>query len=53
MNRKQTSLFEGSRRLQMDDSIDLTIRSLQAYGPSHKHWAIMWRKTRCMPTATG
>lgn len=38
----QSNVFEGSRRLQMDESIELTIRSMQAYGPSHKHWAIAW-----------
>jgi DNA sulfur modification protein DndC len=38
----QANVFDGSRRLQMDESIELTIRSMQAYGPSHKHWAIAW-----------
>lgn len=38
---KQDTLF-GSRRLQMTDSIRLTIESLQTYGPRHKHWAIAW-----------
>jgi DNA sulfur modification protein DndC len=38
---KQESLF-GTSRMQMTDSIDLTIASLQAYGPKHKHWAIAW-----------
>lgn len=38
---KQGDLF-GSRRLQMNESIDLTIASLEAYGPSHRHWAIAW-----------
>ncbi|QNH60724.1 phosphoadenosine phosphosulfate reductase family protein [Hymenobacter sediminicola] len=42
MKAQQSNLFEGSRRLQMDESIELTIRSLQAYGPTHKHWAIAW-----------
>ena len=35
------SLF-GGRRLQMNESIDMTIASLQAYGPKHRHWAIAW-----------
>src|SRR5579863_6392452 len=39
----QGNLFEGiSRRLQMTDSIDLTIQSLKAYGPKYNHWAIAW-----------
>ncbi len=38
---KQPTLFEGAR-LQMTDSIRLTIESLQAYGPRHRHWAIAW-----------
>jgi DNA sulfur modification protein DndC len=42
MKAEQTNLFEGTRRLQMNESIELTIRSLQAYGPTHKHWAIAW-----------
>jgi DNA sulfur modification protein DndC len=36
---KQLSLFE-SDRLTMDRSIELTIESLQAYGPLYRHWAI-------------
>ena len=42
MSKFQTNLFEGTRRLQMTDSIELTARSLQAYGPTHKHWAFAW-----------
>lgn len=38
---EQGSLF-GGRRLQMNESIDLTIASLNEYGPRHKHWAIAW-----------
>lgn len=38
---KQPTLFEGAR-LQMTDSIRLTIESLQFYGPRHKHWAFAW-----------
>jgi len=40
MNR-QEHLF-GGRRLQMNESIQLTIDSLNTYGPSHRHWAIAW-----------
>lgn len=32
----------GAQRLQMTDSIELTIQSLQAYGQSHEHWGIAW-----------
>lgn len=35
------SLF-GDTRLQMTDSIQLTVESLLAYGPQHRHWAIAW-----------
>lgn len=38
---RQSSLF-GDRRLQMTDSIRLTIESLCLYGPRHHHWAIAW-----------
>lgn len=32
----------GEKRNQMTDSIRLTIESLEAYGPSHEHWALAW-----------
>jgi 3'-phosphoadenosine 5'-phosphosulfate sulfotransferase (PAPS reductase)/FAD synthetase len=38
---KQEALFGGAR-LQMTDSIRLTIESLLTYGPRHQHWAIAW-----------
>lgn len=38
----QTNLFEGTKRLQMNDSIELTRQSLLAYGPTHKHWCAAW-----------
>jgi len=38
----QTSIFDGGRRLQMTESIELTIQSLKAYGPDHPHWGIAW-----------
>ncbi|MDP3909087.1 MAG: phosphoadenosine phosphosulfate reductase family protein [Gemmatimonadales bacterium] len=38
---KLQSLFGGAR-LQMDESIDMTLTSLLAYGPTHRHWAIAW-----------
>jgi DNA sulfur modification protein DndC len=36
---RQGSLF-GGKQLQMTESIELTIASLEAYGPKHKHWAV-------------
>lgn len=39
---RQVDMFLGSERLQMNESIQLTIDSLNAYGPSHEHWAIAW-----------
>lgn len=41
MTAAQSTLFDGAR-LQMSESIDLTLASLQAYGPQHRHWAIAW-----------
>ncbi|HEX2888034.1 phosphoadenosine phosphosulfate reductase family protein [Vineibacter terrae] len=39
----QLDIFAGgSRRLQMTESIELTIQSLQAYGPDHDHWGVAW-----------
>lgn len=32
----------GARRLQMTESIELTIQSLQAYGADHDHWGVAW-----------
>lgn len=37
----QASIFSGSR-LQMTDSIEMTIQSLTAYGKSHDHWGLAW-----------
>lgn len=31
-----------AQRLQMTESIELTIQSMQAYGPEHDHWGIAW-----------
>lgn len=41
-NRAQASFFDGGRRLQMTESIELTVQSLQAYGPDHPDWGIAW-----------
>ncbi|MES2262141.1 MAG: phosphoadenosine phosphosulfate reductase family protein [Pseudomonadota bacterium] len=39
----QIDIFaSGAARLQMTDSIDLTIQSLLAYGATHEHWGIAW-----------
>lgn len=38
---RQDALF-GGRRLQMTESIELTVQSLLAYGPLHRHWAAAW-----------
>lgn len=35
------TLYEG-QRISMRESLDLTIASLQAYGPRFEHWAICW-----------
>jgi DNA sulfur modification protein DndC len=34
--------FEGGQRLQMTESIEMTIQSLNAWGESHDHWALAW-----------
>lgn len=39
---KQVSFFEGGRRLQMTESIELTIQSLQAYLPDHPDVGMAW-----------
>ncbi|WP_282338532.1 phosphoadenosine phosphosulfate reductase family protein [Pseudomonas sp. PS02288] len=40
---RQGDIFAaGAERLQMTDSIELTIQSLQAYGADHPHWGIAW-----------
>jgi DNA sulfur modification protein DndC len=38
----QSTFFDGGHRLQMTDSIELTIQSLQAYGLDHQDWGIAW-----------
>ncbi len=42
MKTTQGNIFEGTTRLQMTDSIELTVQSLNAYGPKYDHWAIAW-----------
>lgn len=38
----QGTFFEPGRRLQMDESIHLTIDSLTTHGAQHDHWAVAW-----------
>jgi DNA sulfur modification protein DndC len=42
MNHQADIFAAGAQRLQMTDSIELTIQSLLAYGESHEHWGIAW-----------
>lgn len=37
----QQGLWDGAR-LQMTDSIRLTVESLRTYGARHRHWAVAW-----------
>lgn len=39
---RQASIFAGSRRLQMTESIELTIQSLRSHAVEHEHWCIAW-----------
>lgn len=41
MTRAQPTLFEDMRTT-LPEAIDLTVQSLQAYGPQHEHWAIAY-----------
>lgn len=39
----QSDIFSsGAQRLQMTDSIELTVQSLLAYGATHEYWGIAW-----------
>ncbi|NDZ11512.1 phosphoadenosine phosphosulfate reductase [Variovorax sp. WS11] len=42
MKAHQSSFFDGGKRLQMTESIELTIQSLQAYLPDHPDVGIAW-----------
>lgn len=42
MSIRDLSLFEGGARLQMTESIELTVQSLRAHGSDHDHWVIAW-----------
>lgn len=39
---RQTTFFDGSARMQMKESLSLTVQSMRAYGPDHAHWGIAW-----------
>jgi DNA sulfur modification protein DndC len=41
MSRAQVSLFEGYR-MPVGEAAELTLQSLQLYGPTHDHWACAW-----------
>lgn len=41
MSRKQLNFFE-AQRITIDECIELTIRSFQAYAQDYKHWVIAW-----------
>lgn len=41
-NVRDLSLFETGARLQMTESIDLTVASLIAHGMDHEHWVFAW-----------
>lgn len=42
MKLHQASFFDSGKRLQMTESIELTVQSLLAYGPDHQDWGIAW-----------
>ena len=42
VRRVQQDLFENSTRMISDEAVDLTIQSIEAYGPFHEHWAVAW-----------
>lgn len=42
MTTRDLSLFESGARLQMTESIDLTIQSLMAHAVQHDHWVFAW-----------
>ena len=42
MRPEQSTLFAKSRRLQMDESIEMSLASLNTYAHLHDEWAIAW-----------
>src|SRR3546814_13439194 len=39
---RHADLFSGSARQTVGEAMEPTVQSLQAYGPSHRHWAVAW-----------
>lgn len=37
-----TDLFGASPRMEVGEAMELTVQSLQAYGATHRHWAVAW-----------
>lgn len=42
MSALQPTLFAGTKRLAYDEAMEMTVASMNAYGPQHDHWAIAW-----------
>ncbi|MBB4267693.1 phosphoadenosine phosphosulfate reductase family protein [Roseospira visakhapatnamensis] len=40
--RRHPDLFSTSPRMAVGEAMDLTVQSLQAYGPAHDHWCVAW-----------
>lgn len=40
--RVQQDMFQNSTRMVADEAVNLTIQSIEAYGPFHEHWAVAW-----------
>lgn len=38
----QPTLFAGTKRLAYDEAMEMTVASMNAYGPQHDHWAVAW-----------
>lgn len=38
----QRDIFDNSTRMISDEAVELTIQSIEAYGPFHDHWAVAW-----------
>ena len=42
MGAQQHDLFAGGTRMVASEAVDLTVQSLQAYGPQHATWCVAW-----------
>jgi DNA sulfur modification protein DndC len=42
MKYEQQNMFSGTTRLQMNESIEMTIQSINAYGPKYNYWCMAW-----------